>query len=58
MLNSKLAFKMTELYDVLYKLSEKIKALEFKIEQLENEKSILSKAINYRETTTKKKHFY
>jgi hypothetical protein len=52
-----MTFKMTELYNVLYKLVEKIKELEFKIEQLEKEKNILSKAINFRETTTKKKHF-
>ncbi|UCH02884.1 MAG: hypothetical protein JSV20_03615 [Candidatus Bathyarchaeota archaeon] len=52
-----MAFKMTELYNVLYKLVEKIKELEFKIEQLEKEKNILSKAINFRGKTTKKKHF-
>jgi hypothetical protein len=43
---------------LLYNISEKIKELEFKIEQLNKEKIILSKAINFRETTTKKKHFY
>jgi hypothetical protein len=52
-----MTFKMTELYNVLYKLVEKIKELELKIEQLEKEKNILSQAINFRETTTKKKHF-
>jgi len=36
---------MTELYNVLYKLSEKIKELEFKIEQLEKEKNILSRVL-------------